>query len=85
MLHCLEGKGRLTAAERTMPVRRGETVFVPACLEAELRIEADADCAFFDDSFAPVESLVDLLTRNGAAADQVERLLAPPRAVIRAE
>ena len=82
VLHWLEGEAELTAAGgRAMQVQRGETVFVPACLEAELRAEAGTDCTFFDDAFAEVAPLAHFLARNGASAEQIESLLGPPRAV----
>jgi hypothetical protein len=62
-------------------VERGETAFVPACLEAELRIETRDDCAFFDDAFPDVAALSAFLGRRGARADGLEALLSPPRAL----
>jgi len=81
VLHWLDGTAELTGNARAMEVRRGETVFVPACLEAGLRIEAATDCVLFDDAFAEVVRLAHFLARNGASAEQIEALLAPPRAI----
>lgn len=80
VLHWLDGEGRLAAGGRTMQMRRGETAFVPAWLEAELHVRATADCTFFDDTFADVASVAGFLARNGADTAQIESLLAPPRA-----
>jgi mannose-6-phosphate isomerase class I len=81
VLHGLEGEAELTATGRALRMRRGETVFVPACLEAAVRVEAATDCAFFDDGFGEVVPVARFLARNGASAEQIEALLGPPRAV----
>jgi len=81
VLHCLDGAAELSAAHRTMQVRRGETVFVPACLEEELRIAPDGSCTFFDDAFPDIASLTRFLGTHGASADRIEALLSAPRAV----
>lgn len=81
VLHCVEGVAELLAGRRTLEVQRGETVFVPACLEADLRIAAKADCTFFDDAFPDVTMLTKFLGTHGAGPDRIEALLSPPRAV----
>ncbi len=79
VLHCLEGAAELQGGNRAMEVRRGETVFVPGCLEEELTITGDGDCAFFDDSFPNTPKLSAFLAAHGATVDQIESLLSPPR------
>ncbi|KPK62054.1 MAG: hypothetical protein AMK73_06875 [Planctomycetes bacterium SM23_32] len=81
IMHCLKGEAELSAASRAMPVRRGDTVFVPACLEEELRITAATDCAYFDDAFPDVAVLSKFLGTHGVSASRIESLLAPPRAL----
>lgn len=81
VLHCLEGAAELSAGSRVIDIRRGDTVFVPACLEDEARIRTEAGCAFFDDAFPDVTVLTAFLGRHGVAAGRIESLLSPPRAV----
>jgi hypothetical protein len=81
VLHCLEGEAEVAAASRAMPVRRGESVFVPACLEDETRIAAASDCRFFDDAFPEVTALTRFLGTHGVRADRIEALLDPPHAL----
>jgi mannose-6-phosphate isomerase class I len=80
VLHCLEGSAELSAARHAMPVRRGDTVFVPACLEDDLRIVAEEDASFFDDAFPDLGLLTRFLGTNGVAATRMEALLNPARA-----
>jgi len=81
VLHCVDGVAELLAGHRTVKMQRGDTVFVPACLEADLRVAARTDCTFFDDAFPNVTVLTRFLGTNGASADRIEALLSPPRAV----
>jgi len=81
VLHCLSGRATLCAGRRSMAVKHGDTVFVPASMETELRIEAGEDCAFFDDSFPVLPALTGYLGSHGAGADAIESLLSPPRAL----
>jgi mannose-6-phosphate isomerase class I len=80
VLHFLEGEAEILVDGRAMAVHRGETVFVPACLEGQVRIEARVHCAFFDDAFPTVTVLTRFLGTRGAGADQIEALLSPPKA-----
>ena len=80
VLHLLEGQAEVLVDGRAMGARRGETVFVPACLEAQVQIEAQPSCTFFDDAFPVVTALTRFLGTRGAGADQIEALLSPPRA-----
>ncbi|MGD2174938.1 MAG: hypothetical protein PVJ27_06005 [Candidatus Brocadiaceae bacterium] len=81
VLHCLEGTAELQGGSRAMSVGRGETVFVPACLEGDLRVVAASDCVFFDDAFPAIPTLTAFLATNGAPTDAIELLLKPPRAL----
>ncbi|MHC5035286.1 MAG: hypothetical protein ACYTFZ_09640 [Planctomycetota bacterium] len=81
VLHCLCDAGRLSAGGVTMAVQRGDTVFVPAHLEDELRITVDGDCALFDDAFPDVAALTTFLGTRGVEAARIEALLEPPRAL----
>jgi mannose-6-phosphate isomerase-like protein (cupin superfamily) len=81
VLHCVQGSAELAAGHRTMLMERGETVFVPACLEEELEISAESDCVFFDDALADLAVLSKFLGTHGIGADRIEALLSPPRAV----
>jgi mannose-6-phosphate isomerase class I len=83
VLHCLEGAAAVRTDERSMPLARGETIFVPACLEEQVRIEAATDCQLFDDAFPQVTALTRFLGTRGAGADRIEALLSPPRALPR--
>jgi mannose-6-phosphate isomerase class I len=80
VLHCLSGSAELMGGNRAMSVTQGNTVFVPACLEDELRIVPEEDCAFFDDAFPDLPFLMRYLGTNGADADKIEALLSSPRA-----
>jgi mannose-6-phosphate isomerase class I len=80
VLHFLQGRAEVLVDGRAMAVRRGETVFVPACLEAQAGIEVHEDCSFFDDAFPAVTVLTRFMGTRGAGADQIEALLSPPRA-----
>ncbi len=80
VLHFLEGEAEVLVDGRSMTARRGETIFVPACLESQVRIEARAQCSFFDDAFPAVTVLTRFLGTRGVSADQIEGLLSPPRA-----
>jgi mannose-6-phosphate isomerase class I len=81
VLHCLEGQAVLSADGQRMALSRGETAFVPACLEEALRLSANGDCVLFDDALPRLEALTGLLGRRGASTDAIEALLAPPRAL----
>ncbi len=81
VLHCLKGEVGLRAGDAEMELARGETAFVPACLEEELRLSAASDCVVFDDALPRLEALTGFLGRRGAATGAIEALLAPPRAV----
>ena len=81
VLHYLDGVCELRAGNRSMSVHKSDTVFVPACLEDELRIVARTECSFFDDTFPSLPALTRFLGTHGAGADQIEALLSPPRAV----
>jgi mannose-6-phosphate isomerase class I len=81
VLHVLEGEAELLTEGRAMQVSRGETVFVPACREPELRIEAVTDCSFFDDCFPRVTVLTKFLGTRNVDAGRMEALLSPPRAL----
>jgi mannose-6-phosphate isomerase class I len=78
-LHWLEGEAELLAGNRSMAMRRGETAFVPACLEEELRITAQADCEFFDDAFPVLTVLSGFLGSCGVSPTRIEALLSPQR------
>ncbi len=80
-LHCLCGSAKLTVPDGAMMLRRGETVFVPACFAGALRIETATGCALFDDALPDLAALRDFLESQGAGADQVDALLDPPRAI----
>jgi mannose-6-phosphate isomerase class I len=80
VLHFLEGEAEVLVDGRAMAARRGETIFVPACLEEQVQIEAQPRCTFFDDAFPAVTALTRFLGTRGAGADQIEALLSPPRA-----
>lgn len=80
-LHCLCGSAELSAGHKTMNVQRGETVFVPAALEDEVRVEAETGSAFFDDAFPDLTVVSTFLGTRGASADQLEALLCPPPAL----
>ena len=80
VLHFLDGEAEVLVDGRAMRARRGETVFVPACLEEQVQIEAQPACTFFDDAFPAVTALTRFLGTRGASADQIEALLSPPRA-----
>ena len=81
VLHCCEGSAEVSAGTRTMELRRGETVFVPACLEGQLEIRASGRCSVFDDAFPDLPALTAFLGRLGAPAGAIELLLSPPRAL----
>jgi len=81
VLHCLDGEVELQVPGRAMALRRGETAFVPACLEDDLRLTARTDCALFDDTFPDVTVLSSFLGSHGAEVGQIEALLSPPRAL----
>ncbi|MFW6189352.1 MAG: hypothetical protein ACOC7T_02875 [Planctomycetota bacterium] len=81
VLHLTEGEAELRTAGRALAVSRGETVFVPACLEDQVQVEALSDCTFFDDTFPAVTVLTRFLGTRGVNAGQLETLLNPPRAV----
>ncbi|MHC4591553.1 MAG: hypothetical protein ACYS8L_02530 [Planctomycetota bacterium] len=81
VLHCLCDAAELSAGGVTMPAQRGDTVFVPAQLEDELRITVDGDCALFDDAFPDVAALTTFLGTRGVEAGRIEALLDPPRAL----
>jgi hypothetical protein len=80
-LHCRSGAALLGAGAQVMRIEAGETVFVPACREEEVRVEADGDCVIFDDTLPNIPALTSFLGRNGAPTDAIEALLRPPRAI----
>ncbi len=79
VLHCRQGRAELQGGHRAVKVQRGDTVFVPACLEEGLRIRAKEDTEFFDDTLPDLPSLSGFLARHGATPDQIEALLNPAR------
>jgi len=79
VLHWLDGTAELRAPDQAMMVRRGETVFVPACLEDEVRIAPETDCEIFDDFFPDIPHIVGFFGSRGATPDQIEAALNPPR------
>jgi len=81
VLHLLAGRAELCAGNRAMHASRGQTVFVPARLEEELRIDTPEGCTFYDDTFPVLPSLTRFLASHGAGTDDIEALLSPPRAV----
>ena len=81
VLHWLEGAAELSGNARTVSVRRGETVFVPACIEPELRIEPSEDSVYFDDALAEVAAVTKFMAACGAGPAEIEQLLGPPRVV----
>jgi len=81
VLHCWRGVATLSAAGSCTQLKAGETAFVPGALEEELHIESAHGCELFDDAFPQLEALRAFLAENGASAEQIERLLNPPRAV----
>jgi hypothetical protein len=80
-LHCRTGAALLGAGTSVMRIEEGETVFVPACCESELRVEPEGECVLFDDTLPDIPALTGFLGRNGAHADAIEVLLSPPRAI----
>ncbi len=80
-VHCLQGKAEVRAGGDTRPLLRGETLFVPACLEGDARIGARSDCVLLDDVFPDVAALKAFLGEHGAPPEQVEALLNPQRAL----
>ncbi|MFO7955521.1 MAG: hypothetical protein R6X33_00265 [Candidatus Brocadiia bacterium] len=81
VLHCLDGEVELRVPGRAMALTRGETAFVPGCLEEELSLMARMDCELFDDAFPDITVLSSFLGWHGAQAGQIEALLSPPRAL----
>jgi mannose-6-phosphate isomerase class I len=79
-LHCRAGAALLGAGTQVMRMEAGDTVFVPACREEEVRVEPDGDCVLFDDTLPDIPALTGFLGRNGAPADAIEALLSPARA-----
>ncbi|MCK4284072.1 MAG: hypothetical protein KAX44_07120 [Candidatus Brocadiae bacterium] len=80
-LHCLRGSAELSAGKEAMGMAPGETVFVPACLERELRIRTDTGCSLFDDTLPDLTVLTDFLETHGVESERVEALLNPARAL----
>ncbi len=81
VLHCLRGEVELQVPGRAMVLLRGETAFVPGCLEDDLRMMARTDCELFDDAFPDITVLSSFLGCRGVQAGQIEALLSPPRAL----
>ncbi len=80
VLHFLQGEAEVLVDSRSMKAQRGDTIFVPACLESQVRIEVHADCTFFDDAFPAITVLTRFLGTRGSDAAQIESLLSPPKA-----
>ncbi len=80
VLHCVGGRAELRAGDDGLTLERGETAFVPAGMEADLRISAKDGCELFDDTFPALQEFRDFLADRGVSADHVEALLDPPRA-----
>ncbi len=78
-LHWLDGTGRLLADGDELPMARGDTAFVPGCMEEELQVAAESDCALFEDTLPALAELSAFLGRLGVPADRLEALLSPPR------
>ena len=81
VLHCSEGQAEVSANSRTVALARGETVLVPAALEAATVVRAEGECVLFDDAFPDIPALSAFLGRHGASVESIESLLSPPRAL----
>jgi len=81
VLHCLRGAAVLSAGARERAIAAGETAFVPAELEAAVRVAARAECELLDDAVADMDALADFMVEKGVSQEQVQTLLAPPRAI----
>jgi quercetin dioxygenase-like cupin family protein len=77
VLHCRDGAAELRAGNRAVSISRGDTVFVPGCLEDELVIEAVSDCSLLDDCVPAVAALSRFLGVRGAGAGEIEALISP--------
>ncbi|MFW6457172.1 MAG: hypothetical protein ACOC0A_02665, partial [Planctomycetota bacterium] len=81
IIHCTAGRGALSASGNSMTFTRGDTVFIPACLEDEVTLNTESGCSVYDDLVPRVETLSDYLLSGGVGRDDVEALLDPPRAL----
>lgn len=80
VLHCVTGHAELSAGEGRIRLSRGETAFVPAALETDLRIAAEDGCELFDDTFPVLMDLRSFLAANDVSRQDADALLDPPRA-----
>ncbi|MFO8006109.1 MAG: hypothetical protein R6V05_00070 [Candidatus Brocadiia bacterium] len=83
VVHWLEGTGRLLADGDELPMKRGDTAFVPGCMEEGLQVAAESDCALFEDTLPDLAGLSAFLGKIGVAAAELEALLSPPRVLAR--
>lgn len=81
VLHLLDGAMTVSAGGRSVRMQRGDTVFVPACLEGETVVDAEQDCAFFDDCYPTITALTTFLGTRAVDAGRMEAMLKPPRAL----
>ena len=81
VLHCAAGAARALADGAERSIKAGETLFVPAELEASLRIAADADCLLYDDTVPDLQAVRELLVGSGATPADIAGLLDPAPAL----
>lgn len=81
VIHCTRGSADLYAQEQKMTISRGETVFIPAAIEKDVRMEAQEDSKLFDDFVPDLKTVEGYLLNNGATEENVKNLMCPPRAL----
>jgi mannose-6-phosphate isomerase-like protein (cupin superfamily) len=81
VLHCVHGSACVERGHKNWRIAAGETAFVPAELEAVVRLRAEGECELLDDAVPDLVRLPEFLEEAGASARQIDGLLRPPRAV----
>lgn len=78
VIHCTEGHIALRGGDAEVCLSPGETAFVPAVLEEDLRLLADETSRVLADSYSDLDKVTEFLGEQGVQGEEIQAFVNPP-------